>query len=199
MCVSSKARDPRSSANVPNATPERVHCPSESSETKDAEGVESEGREGGTDKLTELLTMSVEPYVENGEPSACVHLGGTRVHIDDANSLGCRTDELSGKVDMSQGLTDRLGVQMDAPSVPNKAETTGISHRDDTGTYLRVADTKRPIYETDGAGTHMGTLTRQTDTLSVETNTVIPANVPENIRSSRKKAKLPDLPVEASR
>ena len=199
VCASGEARDPRSSANVPNATPECVHCPSESSETEDAEGVESEGCEGGTDELTELLTMSVEPYVEDGEPSACVHLGGTRVRIDDANSLGCRTDESSGKADMSQGLTDGSGAQMDAPSAPNKAETTGISHRDDAGTYLRVADAKRPVYETDGAGTHMGTLTGQTDASSVETNTVIPANVLENVRSSRKKAKPPDLPVEASR
>ena len=155
--------------------------------------------EGGTDEPTELLTMSVEPYVEDGEPSACVHLGGTRVRIDDANSLGCRTDESSGKADMSQGLTDGSGAQMDAPSAPNKAEMTGISHRDDTGTYLRVADAKRPIYETDGARTHVGTLTGKTDASSVETNTVIPANVPENVRSSRKKAKPPDLPLEASR
>ena len=89
MCASGEARDPRSSANVPNATPERVHCPSKSSETEDAEGVESEGCEGGMDEPMELLTMSVEPYVEDGEPSACVHLGGTRVRIDNANSLGC--------------------------------------------------------------------------------------------------------------
>ena len=93
-------------------------------------------------------------------------------------------DELSGRADMSQGLTDRSGVQMDASSAPNKAETTGISHRDDVGTYLRVADAKRPVYEMDGAGTHVGTLTRQTDASSVKTNTVIPANMPENIRSS---------------
>ena len=108
-------------------------------------------------------------------------------------------DESSGKVDMLQGLTDRSGVQMDDPSAPNKAETTGISHRDDAGTYLRVADVKRPVYETDGTGTHVGTLTGQMDASSIETNTVIPANMPENIRSSQKKAKPPDLPVEASR
>ena len=89
VCVSGEARDPRSSVNVPNAMPEYVHCPSESSETEDAKGVELEGCEGSMDEPTELLTMPVEPYAEDGKPSACVHLGGTRVHIDNANSLGC--------------------------------------------------------------------------------------------------------------
>ncbi|KIM67352.1 hypothetical protein SCLCIDRAFT_21202 [Scleroderma citrinum Foug A] len=88
VCASSEARDLRSSVNVPNATPERMHCPSKSSETEDAEGVELEGCEGGMDEPTELLTMSVEPYVEDGEPSACIHHGGTseRVSIDEVDS-----------------------------------------------------------------------------------------------------------------
>ena len=89
VCASGEARDPRSSVNVPNAMPERVHCPSESSETKDAEGVELEGCKGSTDELTELLTMSVEPYVEDGKLSACIRLGGMQMWPGDVDGPGC--------------------------------------------------------------------------------------------------------------
>ena len=71
-------------------------------------------------------------------------------------------------------------------------------HRDSAGMYLSAGGAKCPVYEMDGAGTHAGTLTRQTDASSIETNTVIPANVPENIRTSQKRAKLSDLPVEGA-
>jgi len=48
VCARGEVRDPRSSTNAPNATPECMHCPSKSRETGDAEEVKSESCERGT-------------------------------------------------------------------------------------------------------------------------------------------------------
>ena len=192
VCASGEARDPRSSTNAPNATPECVHRPSELSETKDAEGVESEGCEGGTDEPTELLTMSVEPYVEDGGDIPCVRLGGTRMRPGDANGPGCQADRLRGPTDVLRSWTDTLNVS-------NSAGTAGLGHSDDLGTYLSVTDAKRVILETDDDGCHTDASTRQTDVLSVETDLRIPANTPANVRIPRKREKPPDLPIGATR
>ena len=189
--ASSEARDPRSSANVPNAMPECVHCPSESSETEDAEGVKSEGCEGGTDELMELLTMSVEPYVEDGELSACVCLGGMRCHVGDANRLGNRADASSYQVDGLGGLTD-------APSTSNGAETEVIGHGEGAGTYLATGDTKHGGEEMDGVRSHTDASTRHTDTQSIEMHVINPANVPKNVSIPGEKDKPPNLPMEAA-
>ena len=59
-----------------------------SGETTDLKGVELEGCEGSMDKLTELLMMSVEPYVEDSGDIPCMYLGGTKMWTGNVNSPG---------------------------------------------------------------------------------------------------------------
>ena len=191
-CASGEATNSRGNANAFNTAIEHVDGSDESTETANTKDIESEGCKGGTDEqasvdkadgdashgtgpadtsneLTEFVAMSIEPE----------DLGsGGILRV----CLGNRVDGLRSQTDGSEGQSDVLK-----------------GHGDSAGMYLSAGGAKRPVYETDGARTHAGTLTGQTDALSIETNTVIPANVPENVRSSRKKAKPPDLPVEASR
>ena len=192
VCASSEARDPRSSMNVPNATPEHVHCPSESSETKDAEGVESEGCKGSTDEPMELLTMSVKPYVEDGELSACICLKGTRMWPGDVDGPGCGTD-------VSKGLPDGTGAQMDAPSTSNKPETTGLSHREGARMYLGAGDTRRNVKETDGLVGHVETSTGPGDVLNIETYVIKPENETQIVSIPRRREKPPDIPIGPAR
>ena len=110
----------------------------------------------------------------------------------DANGPGSQTDWLEGQVDMLRGQTDTL-------TVSNNAEMAGISHSDEAETYLKLGDAKRLIHETDGVGSYMDTLNRLTDVLSIKTNSRIPANVPDNVRTPQKKIKPPDIPDSATR
>ena len=179
VCASGEARDPRSSTNAPNATPECVHRPSELSETKDAEGVESEGCEGGTGEPTELLTMSVEPYIEDSGDIPHVHLGGTWMRPGDTNGPGCQADRLRGPTDVLRSWTDTLNMS-------NSAGTAGLGHSDDLGTYLSITDAKHVVLETDDDRCHADALTGQTDVLSIEMNLTKPVNEMEIVRTRRK-------------
>ena len=189
---------------------EHVNGPNESRETKDAMENESEGCEGGMDEqasvdevdggigqeveptdvpieLETLIVMLIKLEDLGDSEIPCVYLGGTSWCASDTNSPGCR-------MDVSMGQADGSGVQMDAPSMSNRAEMDGISYRDNAGTHLRVGDAKHLVYEMDGARTHMGTLTGQTDAPSIEMNMNKPANAPDIVSIPRKKAKPPDLP-----
>ena len=150
-------------------------------------------------ELKTLIVVSIESEdLHSGRiPHLC--LGGTTWHVGDASGPGCQTDWSSGHADGSRGLADMLRGRMDTLSVSNRAEMDRLGHSDDLGTYLRVGDTKRLIYETDGAGTHTGTLTGQTDAPTIETNMNKPANAPDIVSIPRKKAKPPDSPVDTAR
>ena len=158
MHASSKARDPKGDANVSDAATERVDHPSKSRVTEDANGVESEGcREGMSEQasvdeadgdaghgtgpvdtpseLTEFIAMSIKLEDLHGSDIPRVRLGGTQMQPGDANGCGRGTD-------VSRGLMDGLGAQMDAPNMSSRAETAVMKHRDEVGTYLGARDAK---------------------------------------------------------
>ncbi|KIM53216.1 hypothetical protein SCLCIDRAFT_32076 [Scleroderma citrinum Foug A] len=175
-----------------------------SSETTNLKGVELEGRESSTDERasnepTELLTTTVEPYVDDGDTSPLVRIGGTNWCAGSAKGPGCQTDGSDCQTGMSSSQADAPRAQMDAPSTLNKAETDVMDHGDGVGTYLSIGDSKHDVREMDGVGSHADMLTGQTDTPHVETDANLAANVKENVRLPRKKDKPPNLPVEASR
>ena len=147
----------------------------------------------------ELLTTTVEPYIEDGGTNTCVCLGATRWHAFDikrlegqADGSGCQTGVSSSQVDRSRGQTEAL-------IMLNRAETADIRHSDDLGMYLGVGHAKCGDEMMDGIGSRAHMLTGHGDTPSVETNVIKPANVPQIVSIPRKREKPPDLPVEATR
>ena len=152
-----------------------------SGKTTDLKGVELEGREGSTDKLTELLTMSVKLYVEDGSDILHVYLGS-------------RADGSMGQTEVSEGQADGSRGLVDAPSTLNSAETAAMSDGEGTGTYLATGDLKRLVHETDGNGVHADTLSGCGDTPSIETKAIKPENETETVRTRQMKEKPQDLP-----
>ena len=186
-----------------------------SGETTNSKGVELEGRESSTDERasideadsgisreaqptdtqnepTELLTTTVELYVDDGDTSPLVRIGGTNWCAGSTKGPGCQTDGLDCQADAPRA-------QMDAPSTLNKAETDVMDHGDGVGTYLSIGDSKCDVREMDGIGSHADMPTGKTDTPRVKTDANLAANAKENIRLPCKKDKPPNLPVEASR
>ena len=152
------------------------------------DGVEPEGCEGGTDESTELLTMSVELYVEDSGDIPRVHLRGTRMRPGNMNGPGSQTDGPRGQSDVSKGQADRPRGWMDTLSVSDSAETAVISHRERVSTYLGVRDAKRPVQETDGVGIHVDASVGRTDTPSVETDVDTAENETRNVRRCQMEA-----------
>jgi len=176
-------RDPRSSASAPNATPECVHRPSESRETEDAEGVESESCERGTskhvvsideadgdagrgiesvgtpNKLDALVTVSIESEDLGSGGIPHVRLGSTSWRACDTNHPGHRTDGSRSWTDELRGQVDESEGQADASNASNRPEMVEMSCGEGAGAYLGVGDPKRGGVETDGLGS-------QTDTSS---------------------------------
>ena len=186
VCVSGEVRDLRGSANAPNATPECVHRPSESRETEDVEGVESEGHEGGTSERASvdeaivkccqqlcmadtpnepdvLVTRSMESESPNSGETPRVRLGSVHWPADDANGLGSRTEMSEGQTEMSRAQTDALNT-----------------------------------HKTDGIESHVDGSIGRRDTPSVQTDTLKPANATEIVRTPQKRKKPPNLPSETA-
>jgi len=169
-------RDPRSSANAPNATPEWVHRPSESRETEDAEGVESESCERGMservvsvdeadgdagqgiesagtpNELDALVTVSIESEDLGSGGIPHVRLGSTSWRACDANRPGHRMDGSRSWTDELRGQADESEGQADASNASNRPETVEMSCGEGAGAYLGVGDPKRGGVETDGLG-----------------------------------------------
>ena len=152
-----------------------------------------------SDKSDMLVILSVESEDLGSNDTPRVYLGGMQMRLGHANGLRIRTDRSGSQMEVSKGLADGTGAQTDAPSTSNKPEMTGISKGEGAGTYLCARDAKHVIEVTDGIGSHTDVPSRHGDIPSIETYAIIPANVPENVRSSRKKAKPPDLPMETTR
>ena len=214
-CVSSEARDPKGDTNASDAATEHADHPSKLRVTEDANGVESEGcREGMSERasvdevdgdagrgtrpadtpseLTEFIAVSIKLEDLHGGDIPRMRLGGTQMRPGNANGCG-------RGVDVSRGLTDGSGAQMDAPNMSSRAETAVMKHGDEVGTYLGARDAKHIIYVTDGVETHADALIGCEDVQSIRADTVIPANTPEDIRTPRKKEKLADLPSRSKR
>ena len=199
--ASGEARDPEGDANASDAATERADCPHESRETTDANGVESEGcREGmsgsaSVDEADGSIGQGVEPAGmpnESEDPDGggipCVCLGGTRMRPGDMDSPGRGTD-------MSWNQADDPRVWTDTLNVSDRAETDGISHRDDTGTYLTTRGAKRDVRETDGIGSHADASNGSTDTPSVNTDAIKAANGTGNVRTRRTEEKTRNSPT----
>ena len=218
VCVSGKARDPKGSTNVQIATPECVHHPSESRETEDVEGVESEGREGGMserasvdeaivkccqqlcmadtpNELDVLTTRSMESESPNSSGIPCIHLGSTSVHARDVNGPGNQADESSSWADASSGQADESRGSMDTSDVSNGPETAGISHGESARTYLGAGDAKHVVDATDDIGSQTDTSSGYTDVPNVQRDVNKPTNAPDTVSIPRKKSKLPDSPI----
>ena len=165
------------------------------------DGVEPEGCEGGTDESTELLMMSVEPYVEDSGDILRVHLRGMRMRPGNANGPGSQTDGPRGQSDMSKGQADHLRGWMDTLSMSNSAEMAVISHGDGMNTYLGAGDVKHAIDATDGVETHVDASTRQgevpsveSDASSIETDTRTAVNVRRDVRKRQAEAQTQNSP-----
>ena len=223
--ASGEARDPRSSANAPNATPECVHRPSESRGTEDARGVESEGCERDTSERTsadELNTLveccqqlcmahgdtgrGIEPADTPNESKGLVTVsiesespdsgGIPRVHLGRTRLHGaCHADRLGNGADASSCQKDGSTGWTDTLDVSNNAETAGISCDKGAGAYLGAGGAKRPVDRTDGLGDQTDVSNGQTDLPTVQTDANKPANTPDSISTPRKREKPPDSPI----
>ena len=194
---SGKMRDPKGRANVLNAMPECVHSSSESKVTEDTKGVESEGcREGASkwesvdevdgsagrgtgpadtsNELMEFVVLLIEPEDLGSGEILHVYLGGMWMHADDMDGPG-------RGMDVSKGLLDGMGAQMDASNASNKPEMAVVSHSEGAGTYLGARDAKHIIEVMDGVGSHTDTLSGCGNVLSVETHTIKPENEMANV------------------
>ena len=125
---------------------------------------------------SELLTMTVELYANDGNGNACVYLGGMCWHAGDAScpkdqsdGSGCQTDVPRGSTDLSRAWTDTLNVS-------DSTEMNAMSDREGAGTYLATGDPKCLIHETDGDGVHADTSSGCRDAPSIETKAIKPAN-----------------------
>ena len=132
------------------------------------------------------ITMSVD--LENSDSSdiPCMYLGSTNWHAGNANRLGNRADGLSRQMDepkefltMSVEPYVKDGGDIPCMYLGSRANASGC--------------------QMDGVGNHADASNRSMDTPSIKMNAMKPANIPEIIRTPRKKEKLPDLPVEAAR
>ena len=146
-------------------------------------GREDEHRDA-LNELMQLLTQTAKLYVESGGDIPRVYLRGTRMWPGNANGPGSQMDGPRGQSDVLKGQADRPRGWTDTLSISNSAETAVISHGERVSTDLGVRDAKRPVHETDGAGTHAGTLTGQMDAPSIETKAIIPTNATENVRTT---------------
>ena len=144
-----------------------------------------------------IVSIESEDLRSGGIPR--VHLGGTWMRTADTNGLGDQAHGPSCEPDGSRGLADGSGVQPDAPSVLNDAETVCVSHGEGAGTYLGTGDAKRGITEMDGTRIHADASSGCGDTLSIKMDSRIPTNTPANVSTPRKKEKPPDSPVDTTR
>ena len=130
-CASGEARDPKGSTNALNVTPECVNSSSKLEVTEDTKGVKLESCKRGTNGLASvdeaemadagagfevepvnnpnelemLITMLIQSEGPDGGDIPRICLQGMCWRVGDASGPGCRTDESSGKADISQGLT----------------------------------------------------------------------------------------------
>ena len=92
--VSGEVSNPKGSENASNAAIKHVDGSCEHPRLADIDGVVSEGCKGSMDKPTELLMMSVEPYVEDGSGMPSVYLGGTHWRAGDTSCPEGQSDRV---------------------------------------------------------------------------------------------------------
>ena len=203
-CASGESNDSKGDADALNAAVEHAYGPGESRETEDTASVESEGcREGMSERASVDETdgdpgQGVEPMDVPNELDTLVIVS---IESEDLRSSGILHVYLGGPgrgTDVSKGLPDGTGAQTDASNASNKPEMAIVSHSEGAGTYLGARDAKRVIEVMDGVGSHADTSSGRGDVQSVRTDAVIPAKATDNIRTTRKKEKPPDLPSRSA-
>jgi len=132
-------------------------------------------------KLTQLLTTTVELYVNDADTNACMHLKCTSWRAGDTNGIGDQMDGSKGQADVLRGRADESKGWTDTLDVSNGAETTGVSHGDGAGTYLSIRDTKRVVNAMNTVGSQLDVSSGHWDVPSVETDAITHENVPENV------------------
>ena len=142
--------------------------------------------------MTEFIAVSIESEDLHGGDIPRVRLGGTQMWPDDANGCECG-------MDVSRGLMDGSGAQMDAPNMSSRAEMAIMKHRDEVGTYLGARDVKHVIEVMDGIGSHVDMSSGHRNILSIETHAIKPENETANVRLPCKKVKPPDIPIGPAR
>jgi len=211
--ASGEGRDPRSSANAPNATPECMHRPNKSRGTEDAEGVESEGCKGGTSgqaSVDELNTTveccqqlcmadsgpgcGFEPMDILNESDTLVIVsiesespnggGIPRVRLGNMSWRACDANGPRNGADRSSSQADGRRGRTDTLDVSNSTETDGMSWDDGAGTYLGIRGAKHVINTTVGIGSHTDASDGHRDVPSVQTHANIPANATQNVRTT---------------
>jgi len=226
--ASGEARDPRSSVNVPNATPECVHRPSKLREAEDAEGVESRGCESGTsqrasvDELETLVECCQQLCMASSDGDRGVEPADNPNKSEELVTVSIKSESPNGGeilrvclggthwhagdanrpgcgTEMLRGQADGWRGQTNTPSVSNSAETTGISHRDGAGTYLDARGAKHVIDATNGVANHTDMSSGYWDVQSVNTDAVSTENATQNVSTAPKPKKLPDLPGKDAR
>ena len=133
-----------------------------------------------SNELTELLTMTIELDEPDCSVIPCMYLGGMQMQLGHVNGLGDRVDA--------------SGVQMDAPSVSNKAETDVMGHREGAGMYLATGDVKHVVYKPDGCGNLAEGLTGHTDTHSDGDESETSENKSRNVRTCQIRWKTENSP-----
>ena len=76
-------------------------------------------------ELRQLLTTTVEPYVDDSESSTCIHLAGMYWCMGDADCPGCQMDGSRGHVEVSAGHGDSPSIETDMETPEN--ETVNVS------------------------------------------------------------------------
>ena len=127
-----------------------------------------------SNELTEFVAVSIKPEDLGSGEILCVYLGGMRMHADDMDGPGHGTD-------VSKGLPDGTGAQMDTSNASNEPEMAIVSHSEGAGMYLGARDVKHIIEVTDGIGNHADTSSGCGNVLSVETHMIKPENKMANV------------------
>jgi len=79
------------------------------------------------DELTQLLTMTIKSYVENGDMNPCICLGGTHWHTGDTNCPVNGTDGSHGQADELKDLVDALNASNNAKmATMSDSESAGV-------------------------------------------------------------------------
>ena len=127
-----------------------------------------------SNELMEFIVLLIKPEDLGSSEIPRVYLGGMQMHADDVDGPGCR-------MDVSKGLPDGTGAQMDASNASNEPEMAIVSHSEGAGMYLGARDAKHVIEVTDGIGSHADTLSGCRNVLSIETHVIKPENKMANV------------------
>ena len=215
--ASGEVRDPEGDAIASDAATERADCPSESRETADANGVESEGRREGMSKSAsidatgddtgrgvepadapieletlDVMSIELEDLRSSGIPR--VFLGCMSWCAGDTNGPGNRADGSDSQMDGSRGLADELKGSTDVSGHSSNAEMANISQGDSMSTYLGTGHAKHSVMETDGIETHADASSGRGDALNIEMDTIKPANKMDNVRTLQRIEKSQNSP-----